>query len=200
MGYPQYAKIGNKKYKINTDFRIAIKCNEIAEDENINDYKRALGIICLLYGKEVIGDRDRENYPKLLEIAKKYLACGKEVLSNNDKPDMDFIEDEEYIKSSFKYDYRYNPYELEYLHWYEFYNDLSNLSNSEFGDCCILSRVRNLRNFDLKMIKDTKEREKIRKAKQCVALKKYQKKRIATDEQLASALKFYEKLGLLDRK
>ena len=198
MNYPEYAKIGNKKYKINTDFRIAIKCNEIAEDNTINDYKRALGIICLLYGKEVIGDR--ENYQRLLEIAKKYLACGKEVSTNNEKADMDFIEDEEYIKSSFKYDYKYDPYKMEYLHWYEFYNDLCNLSNSELGDCCVLNRVRNLRNFDLRDIKDSKERAKIKKAKEQVALKKYQKKKVANDKQLESAIKLYEELGLIERK
>lgn len=200
MAYPQYAKIGDKKYKINTDFKVAIKCNEIAEDETINDYKRALAIICLLYGKEVINAENRKDYNKLLDIAKKYLSCGKEIPKRQEKPDMDLIEDEEYIKSSFKYDYNYNPYSLKYLHWYEFHNDLMNLSDSELGNCCILNRIRNLRNVNLKDIKDPKEREKIRKAQEQVALKKYQHKKVATPEHRESARKFYEKLGLLDRK
>ena len=31
---------------------------------------------------------------------------------------------------------------------------MNGLSNSELGDCCILNRVRNLRNFDMKDIKE----------------------------------------------
>ena len=31
LNNPEYVKAGNKKYKINTDFRVAIECNEIAE-------------------------------------------------------------------------------------------------------------------------------------------------------------------------
>ena len=33
---------------------------------------------------------------------------------------MDLIEDEKYIRWSFKYDYEYNPYDMEYLHWSNF--------------------------------------------------------------------------------
>ena len=40
MNYPEYVRIGEKKYKINTDFRIAIECQEIATDENIGDLER----------------------------------------------------------------------------------------------------------------------------------------------------------------
>ena len=132
MNYPEYVKIGDKKYKINTDFRVAIECNQIAEDENIKDYERALGIIYKLFGDD--GLNDMENYNKLLELGLRYLRLdetdeikrGKE-----EKITMDFVEDEKYIKSSFKYDYKYDPYSKEYLHWWEFYNDLKNLSNSE---------------------------------------------------------------------
>ena len=75
--YPEYAEINNKKYKINTDFRIAIECQNIATDENISDYERALAIICKLFGDDGIDDFN--NYDKLLEIATKYLSCGKEL-------------------------------------------------------------------------------------------------------------------------
>lgn len=207
MKYPEYAMVRNEKYKINTDFRVAIKCNEVAEDKTISDTERALAIVYLLFGdkgidNENLSDEEYNNkINKLLEISKKYFSAGEEMKDNDEQPDMDYVEDEKYIKSSFKYDYNYNPYEMEYLHWYEFYNDLNNLSNSEMGDCCVLNRVRNLRNFDLKEIKDTKEREKIRKAKEQVALKKYKKQKVqATDEQTQNALKLYEALGYEIRK
>ena len=34
MNYPEYVVIDNIEYKINTDFRVAIECNKIAEDKN----------------------------------------------------------------------------------------------------------------------------------------------------------------------
>ena len=194
MKYPEFAKIGEKKYKINTDFRYALKCNKISQDENISDYERALAIIYTLFGEQ--GLNDDENYDKLLEIARKFLACGKKMPNTNEEPDMDYEQDEGYIRSSFQYDYQYDPYEKEYVHWWKYYNDLSNLSNNEFGSCCVLNRIRNLRNYDTKDIKDRKERERIEKAKKQVALKRNKPQRQATEAQRESARKIYEKLGL----
>ena len=192
--YPEYAEINDKRYKINTDFRVAIECQDIATDESISDYERALAIIYKLFGDDGIDDFN--NYDKLLEIATKYLSCGKELDNKNEEPDMDYVQDKGYIESSFKYDYKYNPYELEYLHWYEFYNDLSNLSNSEMGNCCVLNRVRNLRNYDTKEIKDPKERKKIEEAKKQVALKKEHKKREFSEKEQKNMEEFYKSIGL----
>lgn len=192
--YPEFVVVDGKKYKINTDFRVAIECNRISEDKNIGDYERTLAIIYLLFGKEAL--YDRKNHNKLLNLALKYLACGNEIQGNKEQPDMDFIEDEKYIKSSFKYDYNYDPYSLDYLHWYEFFNDLCNLSYSELGNCCVLNRIRDLRNLDTSKIKDKKEKEKIEKAKQQVALKKYQKENNLTKEQEESIKNLNKILGI----
>lgn len=195
MDYPKYVMVEGKKYAINTDFRVAIECNRIAEDETIGDLERALGVIYELFGEE--GINTPNHYEKLLEMAKKYLSCGKEIEDTKEKPDMDYIEDRDYIASSFQYDYKYDPYQMEYVHWWKYFNDLNNLSNSEFGNCCVLNRVRNLRNYDTRQIKDSKERQKIEKAKQQVALKKYKpKKKEATDEQMKSAEEFLKGIGL----
>ena len=200
MNYPEYVKIGDKKYKINTDFRVAIECNSIAESENIKDYERALGIIYKLFGDE--GLNDEENYNKLLELGLRYLKLDEanEIKKGKEeKITMDFVEDEKYIKSSFKYDYGYDPYNKEYVHWWEFYNDLRNLSNSELGDCCILNRVRALRELDLKTIKDKKERDRLKKAKEQVELKRYkkQKKVHLSEEQEKARQDILQKAGLL---
>lgn len=195
MNFPKYVEVDGIKYKINTDFRVAIECNKIAEDETIGDFERALGIICVLYGKEALNNPN--HYEKLLELAQKYFACGKEIKNEqNKKPDMDFEEDAGYIASSFQYDYKYNPYEMEYCHWYKFYNDLSNLSNSELGNCCVLSNVRNLRNFDVSKIKDSEQKRKIIEAKKQVALKKNIVKKKPTKEQMESAKKFFDALNI----
>ena len=161
--YPEYAEIDGKKYKINTDFRIAIECNRIAEDETIGDYERALAIIYTLFGEE--GINTQEHYEKLLKMAKKYLSCGKEKQQSREEPDMDFIQDFSYIKTSFRSDYGIKL-DQENMHWWEFMDLMNGLSNSELGNCCVLNRIRNLRNFDTKDIKDPKEKARILEAKE----------------------------------
>lgn len=49
--YPQYAQVENRRYEINTDFRIALQCNEIAESD-VSDNERALAVLYLLFGDE----------------------------------------------------------------------------------------------------------------------------------------------------
>ena len=50
MNNPQYVKVKDKKYKINSDFRVALKCDKVAKDSKIDDTERALAIIYLLFG------------------------------------------------------------------------------------------------------------------------------------------------------
>ena len=187
-------KIDDVIYTPNLDFRVAIKCNNIADDESINQFERPLAIIYLVYGD--LGLNHSEHYDKLLNWYMNYLKCGKEIEQQTGTPDMDYEEDKGLIMSSFKYDYKYNPYNEEFLTWEEFYNDLNNLSNSELGNCCVLSRVRYYRNLDLSKIKNEKEREKARKIKNQWALKKYKKK--PTKEQKESAKKFFNMLKGVD--
>lgn len=196
MNYPKFAKIDGKTYKINTDFKIAIECNRIAQDESIGDLERALAIIYKLFGEEGINTPD--HYEKLLEMAKKYLLCGKEYDAEaNEKPDMDFIEDYSYITTSFMSDYNIDLDNTE-MHWYKFTDLMNGLSNSELGNCCVLNRIRNLRNYDISQIKDQKEKDKIIKAKERVALKKKEKEINVdlTPEQQESVDEFYKALGL----
>lgn len=190
--YPEYVEVEGKRYKINTDFRVAIECNRIAEDDTIGNFERTLAIIYTLFGDE--GINSPEHYEKLLEMAKKYLLCGKEYDKElNDKPDMDFIEDYSYITTSFLSDFHIDLDNCE-MHWWKFMDLMNGLSNSEIGNCCILNRIRNLRNFDTKNIKDKKEKQRIEKAKQQVALKKNQKK--PTKQQQERAKELFERLGI----
>ena len=191
MNNPEYVKIGDKKYKINTDFRIAIECQEIATDTTIGDYERSLAIIYKLYGDE--GLNDSENYEQLLKLAQKYLSCNKE-LETNEKPDMNFKQDMDYIEASFMSDYQIDLSKIK-MHWWTFFNLLNGLSNSEMGNCCILNRIRNLRNYNTSDIKDLNERAKIDKAKRQVALKQKEKEITLTKEQQKNVDEFYKSLG-----
>lgn len=190
--YPEYVEVEGKLYKINTDFRNAIKCNQIAQDETIGDLERALAVIYTLFGEE--GINTQEHHEKLLKLAKKYLLCGKEELEETEKPDMDYVQDMDYIEASFMSDYNIDLSNVE-MHWWKFNKLINGLSNSELGNCCILNRVRNLRNFDLKDIKDPKEKQKIRKAKESVALKSNKEVKL-TDSQRESINNLMRDLGI----
>lgn len=198
MNNPEYVKVDDELYKINTDFRIAIECNKIARDKKIGDYERALAIIYKLFGEKGL---DCENQNKLIELGVKYLSLSREEkpLKNDSdsKFELDFDKCKGLIKSSFKFDYKYDPYELEYLHWYDFYNDLENLSTSEFGNCCMLNRVSSILNEDASKIKDSKDRtnlvklQKELKQKYCISEEKEM-----TKEQEESARAFYKAIGI----
>lgn len=194
MNNPEYVKIGDKKYKINTDFRVAIECNNIAQDDSIGNTERALAIIYKLFGDE--GLENPQDWEKLLELGIKYLSLGKDTsgVDNNTEIDMDFNEDMDYIEASFMSDYRIDL-TTEKMHFWKFYTLLEGLSNSELGNCCVLNRVRNLRTFDLSQIKDSKERERLAKAKEMVALKSTKKEVELTKEQEESMNKLNEIIG-----
>lgn len=188
--YPEYAEVNGKKYKINSDFKTAIRCNEIIEDESIKSIEKYLAIICILFGDEALDDDN--NYKDLLDIAFKFLYCNKgEEIDSNYEKDFDFVQDYDYIEASFMSDYRIDLSTTN-MHWWKFINLFNGLSNSEMGNCCIINRIRNLRNIKLSDIKDIKERERIRKAKESVALKCNKRKKVEqTESQKDSAKEFY---------
>lgn len=164
MNNPEYVKIGNKKFKINTDFRVAIECNEIAQSD-IDDYERALAIIYKLFGDKGL----KSNYKnELLELGLKYLRCGKEPIE--EEPDMDFKQDMDLIEASFMSDYHLDITK-EKMHWWTFNKYLNGLSNSELGNCCILNRIRNIRNADVSQY-EGKDKDRLLEAKRQFALKK----------------------------
>lgn len=193
MKCPEYVEINNKKYKINTSFRTAIECNRIATDTTIGDYERALAIIYTLYGNK--GLKDYINHNKLLQLAQKYLSCGKEIEQTDEEPDMDFIEDMDYIEASFMSDYGIDL-TSEDMDWYKFTKLLNGLSSSEFGNSCILNRIRAIRNYDLSTIKDKKERDKMAKLKKQLELKKNKAENHLTKEQEESMERLNKMLGL----
>lgn len=191
MNNPEYIKIGDKKYKINTDFRVAIRCDEISRDKSIGQMEKISAMIYLLFGEEAL--RDTKNYDKFIELGTKYLLCGEEPDNSNIEPDMDFVQDMGYIEASFMSDFNIDLENTE-MHWWKFMKLMNGLSNSELGNCCVLNQIRNLRTIDVSQIKDEKERQKIIKAKQKVALKKEEKE--FTKKQQDSMNKFYELAGL----
>ena len=179
---PEYAKVGEKLYKIDTDFKVALECQKVAQ-QDVRDEERALAIIYLLFGDE--GLNNPQDYKELLKKALYFLSCGKEVQQDNSEPDMDFEQDKSYIKASFYTDYGIpNIYETK-MHWWEFVDLMNGLKED-----CVLNRIREIRTYDTSHIKDTKTLELIYKQKEAVALKKKQPK--LTKEQEESVEYFYK--------
>lgn len=191
FNYPEYAEVDGKKYKINTDYKIALRCNQISMNQDINIIEKNLAIIYLLYGEE--GLKSYNHYQQLIEKAIKYLQCGIEDKNEGSKqePDMDFIQDMPYIEASFMSDYNINL-ENTKMHWWKFYHLINGLSNSEMGSCCILNRIRNIRTTDLKEIKDPKLRKKMKEAKDFFALKKIKKEKTFTEQELKNMEEYHK--------
>lgn len=180
--YPEYAEINGKQYKINTSYKTALKCFEIANDSSIHDYERALAIIYLLF--DVVPENDKD-VDKFLEKAKYYLQCGKEQ-NNSKEPDMDFQQDAGYIMSSFMSDYHIDLNATD-LHFWQYIDLIEGLTSE-----CVLNRVRDIRNFDVSEEKDAKKRKEIIETKKRVALKNNNK----TKEQKNMANSIFERVGL----
>jgi hypothetical protein len=186
-------QIGDVVYEAHTDFKTALKCNEIATDDTLRDDYRSLAIICVVFGEH--GLDHQEHYQKLLQWIQKWLSCGKEIEKTDEEPDMDYQEDYDYIVASFQSDYGINLDE-ENMEWRRFINLMNGLSNSELGNCCVLNRIRNLRTYDTSKMEDQKEAEKIRKAQEKVALKKYRRENNLTAEQIKSMEEFNKLAGI----
>ncbi len=161
--YPEYLEVNDKKFKINTDFRLALKCDEIFRDASIGDYEKTLAIIYILLGDA--GLEAKQYYDEFISLLTKYLSCGKEHnYDSEETPTMDFKQDEGYIKTSFMSDYGKDLDKIK-IHWWQFHDLLEGLTPD-----CVLSRVRAIREEPLSGKKGA-ERQKLEKAKKMVELK-----------------------------
>lgn len=162
MMYPEYAIIDGKRYKINTDFNVALRCFEVIENEEITDEERTLAVLFLLYG--FIPDHHLDEF---LDKATLFLQCGAttDTPSSNER-DVDLVLDKCYITASFMSDYQIDLSKEE-MHYWRFVDLIKGLTEH-----CILSRIREIRNYDISEIKDSKTRNKILKAQESVALPK----------------------------
>ena len=160
MTYPRYAEVAGVQYEINTDYRVALKCFEVIEDPNICDEERALAVVYLLFGEVPTHHLD-----DFLRIAGDYLRCGEKAETQETaQKDMDFNADEKYIAASFMSDYQIDLSVTD-MHFWQYIHLIQG-----FTERSVMSRVREIRNYDLEELKDPKSRAKMVKAKQAVAL------------------------------
>lgn len=147
--YPDKIEVNNRRYFINTDFRIALECDRIArENGKKKQYETTLAIIYKLFGEKCLDDVLKEEIPidQVVKLAEKYLWCGRaqEDLVNDKEPSMDFRQDMGYIRASFMSDYQIDLGNKK-MHWWQFYELLQGLKESS-----VLNRVRYIREEPLK--------------------------------------------------
>lgn len=184
--YPTKIEANGHIYNINTDYRIALACLKAINDDEISDFQRYIAIETLLLGTDII-DSDREVLKQKIEI---YLRCGESENTPDTEIDFDYFQDDRYIKTSIRQCYHgLNLNNIQYMHWWE-YNDLI----SGLAPDSVLNRIRELRQYNENDIKDPNEREKIKKAKQHVALKRKKKKVELTEEEMRNVEQFYKKM------
>lgn len=182
--YPEYAEIDGKEYKIDTSYKTAIRCFEVINDDTIPETERSLAIIFLLF--DFI---PKENTNIFLDKAIKFLQCGESFdEQNNKKQDMDFIQDQKYINSSFMSDYHIDL-SKEDLHFWQYIELIQGLTENSS-----LNRVRNIRNYDLSEIKDEKVKNQIMEAQKDLALKNNKNKINFSEKQKSNINAFYENM------
>ena len=161
--YPEYAIINGKKVKINTDFKVALRCFEVLNDDTIGEHERALAIVYLLFS--VIPPYDELNEYTRQSI--KFLQCGEEPKENAQeeysKRDIDMVLDMQYIRPSFMAYYHIDLNKTD-LHFWQFCELISGLTENS-----LLNRVRSIRTANINEYKG-EAKDKMLKAKQQVAL------------------------------
>ena len=160
---PEYAIINGKKVKINTDFKVALRCFEVLNDDTIGEHERALAIVYLLFN--VIPPYNELNEYTRQSI--KFLQCGEEPKENAQeeysKRDIDMVLDMQYIRPSFMADYHIDLNKTD-LHFWQFCELISGLTENS-----LLNRVRSIRTANINEYKG-EAKDKMLKAKQQVAL------------------------------
>ena len=181
MVYPTKMEVNGHIYPINTNYKVGLACLKAINDDSLTVLERYLAIETLLLGPDVLEDDEKGLQDKIA----KYLRCGKEQNVSESEIDMDYFQDEAIIQTSLRQCYKMTPEEINELSWYE-YNDLISGLTEE----TLLNRIRDIRSKDPSEIKDSKERNRLMKMKESVALRPREHKRTKKEEQ--SVLQFYK--------
>lgn len=183
--YPTKIEVNNKIYELNTDYRTAIACFKVINDKSISKFNRGFAILTLLIGKF-----DLEDMQELLTKCGIYLRCGKEENDSKKDADMDYVQDERIIRTSIRQCYHENLNNIEYLHWWEYNEMIEGLTEDT-----ILSKIREIRSYDLSEEKDSKRKDAILEIKRKVALETDDEEELSEEEERNIAA-FDEAAGL----
>lgn len=186
--YPTKIKVNGNIYKINSDYRVALSCFRAIYDEKISNTERGLAIITLLLGEDV----PIEDLEQCLKKCAIFLRCGKEENDNIEESDMNYLQDKQRVKTSIRQCFQIDVSKLEYLHWWEYNELIEGLTEDT-----LLSKIREIRNYDLSNEKDENRKRVIQEMKDKVALEK--PVIVLSDDEQASVDNFCKLMGIEGR-
>ncbi|QIK56672.1 hypothetical protein G7059_01825 [Erysipelothrix sp. HDW6A] len=132
MNLIRYATIQGEKYPINTDFKVAIECDRVINDPDVDDFERGIAVVTLLFG-------DAPYCEEALKKSSIFLSGGEQE-ENNQKRLIDFNQHWDLIYSTFKGQYGIDLHK-EDMHYQEFIMLLKGVKNTALSDVIdILSR------------------------------------------------------------
>lgn len=120
---PTYLKINKNIYAINTDFRAWIKYSNLCLDDSVLFEYRVKYLLMLAFGEEI-----KEDLQKTFESTLFFLTCGQmldvqEKTNESTKENeiyFDYLIDHSRIKAGFYRLFGFNPWALDYFHWWDF--------------------------------------------------------------------------------
>lgn len=161
--YPKKIEANGNIYEINTDFRVALACFRAINDEEITELEKFYAVETLLLGANV----DPKDSFILNQKIQTYLRCGQTENIEDNEINFDYIQDEEYVRTSIRQCYQINLNNIPYMHWYEYNELIAGLTEDT-----LLSKIREIRSYDLSEVKDENQRKKIIEAKEKFAIKR----------------------------
>lgn len=146
MTNPTHLKLNNVPYPINADFRTWIAFERLLSDERATPTAKTNFIFTAIFGLIPINELEA------LQMCIKFYSCNHERKniknSDNDKEIMyDYNIDRQRISAAFLSEYGFNPWERDYLHWWEFKAMFEGLLGLTFKRVC---EVRTMDLTDLK--------------------------------------------------
>lgn len=142
----EFVSIDGEEYPINTSFRIAIECDSIINDVQIDDLDRGVLITGLLFGE------DSPYNEEALSKAAKYLGGDEE---DGKHPRLiDFNQHWDLIYSTFKGQYGIDLHTVD-MHYQEFCMLLKGANDTA------LTKVVELLTYDLSQVKEVSQKRKI---------------------------------------
>ena len=161
MTSPTHISINGHEYEINTSWQAGVECTRLIADTNIDDTERSIRVIVTLLGEDA-PYMEQETLDKVTQ----YMQCEKDTKSDGSDPVLDYTVDNIAIWSSIKAQYGVDL-NKDSVTWYEYNHMIEGLSGKSR-----MMEIVQLRQYDLREVKDPKERAKIKKAQDSVRLKK----------------------------
>jgi hypothetical protein len=155
---PASVVVKGRKYKINADFKTALKIINYSEKEQ--------GVKLMIYALKTFYDEVPEDIEgAILAMRKFYNSSGEESKNTGRKePLFSFVKDADLIFSSFYSQYGINLTQ-DNLHWYVFLALLRGICGDN-----VFSRVLEIRSLDLSEVKDEAQKKKLAVLKQKYSL------------------------------